>query len=108
MAQKKEPRKGDWYSDIQSIFVEFEINMSEKCIVEIKSSALKTSVKQKAFQAGFRHLKSKQLAGEKGRIIDYTNLELRHYLRACANISLEDQQLMFTLRCEINFLKTNF
>ena len=108
MAQKKEPRRGDWYSDVQSILAEFEIHISETYIREMKSNSFKKLVKQKAFEAGFRYLRSKQMNVEKGRLINYTTLELQDYLQPCANISLEDQQLVFSHRCEINFLKTNF
>ena len=29
MAQKKQPRRGDWYSEIQSIMEDFEITISD-------------------------------------------------------------------------------
>ena len=74
----------------------------------MKSNVFKKLVKQKAFEAGFSYLRSKQLNGEKGRLINYTTLELQDYLQPCANISLQDQQLVFSLRCEMNVLKTNF
>ena len=65
-------------------------------------------MKQKAFKASFRYLRSKQLNGEKGRLTNYTTLELQDYLQPCANIFLEDQQLVYSLRCKMNFLKSNF
>ena len=48
MAQKFEPRRGDWYSEIQTILKEFEIDISEKYIKEIKTSVFKNIVKQKS------------------------------------------------------------
>ena len=82
--------------------------MSEKSINEIKTPAFKTLVKRQAFQAGIKYLKLKQLGGEKGSLIEYNTLELQDYLKPCANIPLEDQQLIFSYRCEMNLLKSNF
>ena len=59
-------------------------------------------VKKKAVTAGIKYLKNKQLKGEKGRKIDYNNLELQDYLNPCSNMNLEDQRLVFSLRCEMN------
>ena len=108
MAQKKEPRRGDWYSDVQNIIKEFNINMSEEQIKETKTNSFKGVVKEKAFLSGIRYLKAKQEKGEKGSLIKYNTLELQDYLQSCANISLEDQQLIFSFICEMNVQKSNF
>ena len=107
MAQKKEPRRGNWYSEIQLILKEFEIALSEKAIQELHTSAFKKLVKQKSVLAGVKYLESKQRKCEKGAFIKCNLLELQDYLHACANISLDDQQLLFSLRCEMNNLKSN-
>ena len=102
MAQKKEPRRGNWYSEIQLILKEFEIALSEKAIQELHTSAFKKLVNQKSILTGIKYLESKQRNCEKGTFIKYKSLELQDYLHACENISLEDQQLLFSLRCEMN------
>ena len=35
-------------------------------------------------------------------------MELQDYQKSCANLSFEDQQLLFSYRCEMNILKSNF
>ena len=45
---------------------------------------------------------------EKGARINYQTLELQDYLKPCSNLKLEDQQYMFSLRCEMNPIKKNF
>ena len=60
MAQKKEPRRGDWYSEVQNILKEFNITMSEKQMKETKTNSFKGIVKQKAFLAGKNYLLDKQ------------------------------------------------
>ena len=49
-------------------------------------------------------LKPRQRKCEKGTLVKYKSLELNNYLKPCANISLEDQQLLFALICEIDYL----
>ena len=95
MAQKFEPRRGDWYSEIQTILKEFEIDISEKYIKQIKTSVFKNIVKQKSIESSMKYLKSRQMKGEKGAFINYNKLELQDYLNPCANISLEEQKLIF-------------
>ena len=62
-------------------------------------------VKKKAVIAGIEYLRAKQIKGQKGLKIKYTNLELQDYLNPCSNITLEDQRIMLRLRSEINPLK---
>ena len=58
--------------------------------------------------AGIKYLRSKQMKREKGIQIKYKNLELQDYLNPCSNMTLEDQRLLFSLRCEMNPLNQNF
>ena len=53
-------------------------------------------------------VKSKQTKCEKGSHIKYQQLEIQDYLTPSANLTLEDQQLIFSLRCEMIPLKVNF
>ena len=46
MAQKKEPKKGDWYSDVNIYMNEFKIDMSEEAIKQMPELKFKALVKQ--------------------------------------------------------------
>ena len=108
MAQKSYPRKRDWYSEVQTILKEFEIPLSEEGIKETKTNHFNMLVKEKSIQAGIRYLNTIQMNKEKGSFIKYNTLELQDYLQPCANISFEDQKLIFSLRCEMNLIRFNF
>ena len=81
MAQKSYPRKGDWYSAVQTILKEFEIHLSEEAIKETTTNYFKKLVKQKSIQAGIRYLNTIQMNKEKGIFIKYDTLELQDYLQ---------------------------
>ena len=108
MAQKKEPKKGDWYSDVNIYMNEFKIDMSEEAIKQMQEVRFKALVKKQAIQVATSYLKEKQINGEKGSDIIYKTLELQDYLSSSSNLTLEDQQLMFSLRCKMNHLKVSF
>ena len=50
MAQKEEPRRGDWYSEINNIKEEFNIISSEEEIKRIPPKVFKNIVKKKALK----------------------------------------------------------
>ena len=108
MAQRNDPIRGDWYSNVIEIIKEFDLGENEKDIIYIPVKTLKKSVNQKGKVAGIKYLQGQQNKCEKGSGIKYEFLELQDYLRSSSNISLEDQRLLFSLRCEMNQLKTNF
>ena len=108
MAQKNQPRKGDWYSDVKKHLIEFEINMSEETIKNMPELQFKSLVKKQAMKATVNYLKQKQSKCEKGSEIKYDKLEIQDYLSPSANITLEKQQQIFSLRCKMNPLKENF
>ena len=66
MAQKEEPRRGDWYSEVQQILKEFEITNTENEIQSIPPNIFKNLVKKKVLLAGIRYLKIKQNKCEQG------------------------------------------
>ena len=108
MAQKNEPTKGDWYSDVIKHLAEFEINMSEESIKKMPETTFKNFVRKQAVKATVDYLKQKQSKCEKGSDIKYQRLELQDYLSPSSNLNLEDQQLIFSLRCKMNFLNVNY
>ena len=66
MAQKKQPRKGYWYSEVQNIIKEFEMNVSEEDIKQIPTNSFKKMVKTGSKRAGLKYLKNIQVKGSKG------------------------------------------
>ena len=45
---------------------------------------------------------------EKGARIKYDFLELKDYLNSWLNLNIEDQRIIFSIRSEMNPLKSNF
>ena len=65
-------------------------------------------MKPKYIQAGITYLNTIRMNKEKGSFITYDTLELQDYMQPCANISFEDQKIVFIFRCEINIIIFNF
>ena len=65
MAQKKHPKKGDWYSEIQCILKEFELNLCEEDIKRIPTTTFKNMVKTSAKDTGFKYLQNIQVRGQR-------------------------------------------
>jgi hypothetical protein len=108
MAQKEQPRRGDWYSEIQNIIEEFELNISEEDIKRTPVNCFKKMVKKSSELAGLKYLKILHKMGKKGILINYESLEAQDYLNPCFNFKLEEQRYLFSLRSEMNPLSTNF
>ena len=87
---------------------EFKIDISEEAIKKMPDSMFKALVKKRSVLTAMNYLKEKQKKLEKGSDIEYQTLELQDYLSPSANLPLEDQQLMFSLRCKMKQLKVNF
>ena len=108
MAQKNFPSNGDWFSDILKILNDFEIDISEEDLRNMSKNRFKSIVRQKTEIAGVKYLKTLQKKCEKGARIVYDCLELQDYLNPFSNLKLEDQRFLFSLRCQMNILKSNF
>ena len=59
-AQKFNPKRGDWYSEVQHILKEFEINLTEIEIKETQSMRFKALVKKSYVKAAIKYLNSLQ------------------------------------------------
>ena len=57
-AQKENPNRGDWYSEVQNILKEFDINLTETEIKKIQSTQFKALMKKKAVTAAINYLNS--------------------------------------------------
>ena len=66
MAQKKQPRRGDWYSEIQSIMEHFEITIIDDEIKRTRARVFKKMVKNRAARARLIYLKELRKKGTKG------------------------------------------
>ena len=90
------------------IMEEFQINKSEDDLKKISKDRFKRIVRQKAKIAGLKYLHELQKKCGKGSRIQYNSLELQDYLSPSSNISLENQRFLFSIRCGMNILKSNF
>ena len=107
LAQIAEPVKNDFYSTILSTLKEVNIKENFEEIKTMDKSRFKNLVKEKCNQAAFNYLTEKQRKGSKGRDIQYNSLEMADYLHPQANMSLEDQREIFSVRCRTNDLGAN-
>ena len=65
-------------------------------------------VKTSAKNSGFKYLKNVQIKGSKGSKIENYLLSIQDYLNPYINLSIDDQRYLFSCRCEVNPLRTNF
>ena len=86
MAQKEDPKKGDWYSEVRYFLTEYKINISDEQIKKMPINIFKSLVKKETFSASLTYLKSKQLKGEKASNIIYNSIQLQDYLNPCFNL----------------------
>ena len=109
-AQKSEPTKGDWYSEVQEIMKEFNIKLTEDEIRKTNENKYKKIVKEQTMKVAFKYLTSKQTSNvkNKGSQIKYTELKLQQYLTPVSNLTLKEQREMFALRSQTNKTKSNF
>ena len=99
--------KNDFYSSVSLTLIEVGIQKSEHEIKVMKKSDFKNLVREQCHKSAFIYLKKKQLQGSKGRHIKYSNLKMEDYLLPQANISIEDQRDIFSIRCRTNPLGAN-
>ena len=60
---------------------------------------------EKCESAAFHNLK--QQVKEKGKEIEYRNLEMQHYLSKYSNLNVEEKKISFSLRARMTKIKTN-
>ena len=107
-AQGDTPVKGDWFSDSQTTLKEFNLNLSNSQIKGMSKNEFHKITKVTSEAQAFKYLTEKQKKGKKGRNIMYHNqLEMACYLNPNNQLNLEDQRLIFQIRCEINPLPAN-
>ena len=107
-AQKANPRKGDWVSNVCQLLITYNINLTLQEVQNMKTSLFKNLVKRKVHTAAFESLILKKNGGSKGSLIKYEDFQMSHYLLAQSNISVKDKEEIFSYRCEMNDLPFNF
>ena len=106
-AQVSSPIKNDFYETATNILSDFDICYSMKEIKDMKIGVFKSIVKKKCIKTSFEYLVKKQMAGRKGKYIKYLRLTIADYLLPEADMSLEDQQELFSIRCRTNPMGAN-
>ena len=99
MEQTKTPVKNDFYSSVIIFLKEFGITKQIEEIKLMKRKEFKQIVKIQCTKAAFSYLIEKQSSGSKGKTIKYISLRMADYLLPEANISLQDQRDIFSIRC---------
>ena len=99
MEQTKKPVKNDFYSSVIIFLKEFGITKQIEEIKLMKRKEFKQIVKIQCTKAAFSYLIEKQSSGSKGKTIKYISLRMADYLLPEANISLQDQRDIFSIRC---------
>ena len=74
---------------------------------DMKQTQFKALVKEMCTKSAFSYLQEKQQKGSKGKTIIYTCLKMEDYLLPQANISIQDQRDIFSIRCRTNSLGAN-
>ena len=86
---------------------EFEIYMTDEKIRHLPVNKFKQLVEEKSLSGSIKYLKMKQSKGEKDANIKYETLELQDYLNPYSNLSLKEQQHIFSLRTQMSPLRNN-
>ena len=82
-------------------------NIWRKDATDIRKSCQKL-VKEKTYDVALNYLLNEQLKGSKCADIKYKSIELQYYLNPFANIKLEEQIYIFSLRIKVNSIIMNF
>ena len=95
--------KRGWIKQIQSYLVNLKINLGFEEIKPLSNVFFMNLVKKRAWQRATENLVSRQQRMKKGKTIKYDNrLALQDYLRPNKVLTLDQQKLLFSLRCETN------
>ena len=107
-AHVQHPVRNDWFSGVNQIMKEWDINLNFDEITHMKRNVFKGITKKKAEEAAFNQLIKKKNTGSKGRHITFsTGFEMSDYL--CPNnlLCVEEQRLLFQIRSQTNDLPAN-
>ena len=101
--------KKDWVSTIFDDMKSCQLNVTFSEIQEMTKMKWKNIVKQHIEEKTLRYLIMTKQSHSKVRKIDHRNLQMQEYMLPNKNnISKEDIQLIFKLRCKVMNVKMNF
>ena len=108
IAQKQNPTRGDWVSDVCESLNSLGINLEFEEIKIMTRKYFRKLTKAKAFEAAFLDFKRKQENGSKGRTLRYDkSLAMADYLCLNKQLSVQDQRDLFQIRSRTNPLPAN-
>ena len=107
-ALENHPTRNDWLTGAKEVLQTFEIYLTIEEIQFMKPSKFKHIVKVQSRKIGFKYLLEKQEQGKKGKLISYPQIQMADYLLPECSLSVKDKTDLFSFRCEVNFLPSNF
>ena len=97
MAQIKNPKKNDWYLDVENDMKDLKIDLSHQELKNISKQSLAKLLKEKAKNKAFFDLIEKKNSHTKLDDIVYEKLEMQPYLKSQL-LYQEDAKILFRLR----------
>ena len=93
---------------VLSLLKDLNINYTLDEIKYLPKQTFKTIIRRQINNKAFSYLLKKHHTGSKGKQICYEELRMRDYLLPNNIITLEDQRYIFSLRCRMNNISSNF
>ena len=107
-AQKENPVKNDWYSQIEEDLKEFGLNhFSMEQIAKMSENLFKKFVKESCKRKAFEYLLSEKENLSKLENNCYSNLKIQNYLSS-PNLTIRQKKIMFKLRTRMTKVGYNF
>ena len=98
MAQKENPIRNDWVSEVSELINDLGINLNFEDIRNMSRKCFRKLTKAKTSEAAFLEFKRKQENGSKGRTIRYgESLAMADYLCPNSHLSVQDQRDLFQI-----------
>ena len=108
-AQRKNPTRKDWVTTIKNDLEELNINLQFEEIMKMKKSELRNILKQKIEIKVMKRLEKLKNMHSKVNHIKHEFLRIQNYLKSTGvQITKEERQLIFKMRCRVTDLKMNF
>ena len=111
ISQLKNPKKGDWVSQVLSDMVIINLNMEIEDVAKMSKNAFKTLLKQKVNMYAFNQLieikNERKSVNAKGKMINYDSFKMQNYLLPSDRISILEQKWVFKCRTDDIDIKGN-
>ena len=110
-SQLKNPRKGDWVTQVLSDIFNINLNMTIEDIAKTSIIKFKCVLKEKVTKYAFNQLieikNGRKSENAKGKILHYECLKMQNYLLPSNLISIEEQKWIFKCRTDDINIKAN-